>query len=72
MGILEETKVTQVINRLENTRSLLEEVKNTDQRFKEDFTKINKSLEGFTKQLKEIQRQLNVENLGESKLQPNK
>lgn len=66
MGILEESKVVQVINRLENTRELLNEVNSADKRFNDKITVMTKELASFEKQLAEIKRQLNVENLGVS------
>jgi hypothetical protein len=64
MGILEETKVAQVINRLENSRSLLDEINEKDNRFKEAINQIIKKLAGFEKELGAIKEQLNIENLG--------
>jgi DNA-binding IscR family transcriptional regulator len=67
MGILEETKVAQVINRLEDTRALLTEMNTQDNRFNEKITQINNKLAGFEKELREIKEQLNIENLGVKK-----
>ena len=64
MGILEETKVAQVINRMEDTRGLLDEVNAIDGRFNEKISQIIKKLGGFEKELAVIKEQLNVENLG--------
>jgi hypothetical protein len=64
MGILEESKVAQVINRLEDTRALLNEVSVVDNRFNEKVTLIIKTLTGFEKELWQVKEQLNVENLG--------
>ncbi len=64
MGTIEETKVIQAINRLEDARYLLNEVSKKDNRFVEKFSGINAELEKFEKQLQEIQEKLNVENLG--------
>lgn len=64
MSTIEETKVIQAINRLEDARSLLNEVSKKDNRFSEKFSGMNVELEKFEKQLREIQEKLNVENLG--------
>lgn len=64
MGTIEETKVIQAINRLEDARILLNEVCKKDNRFMEKFSAINNELDKFEKQLREIQEKLNVENLG--------
>jgi hypothetical protein len=64
MSTIEETKVIQAINRLEDARTLLNEVSNKDNRFSEKFSGMNSELEKFEKQLREIQEKLNVENLG--------
>ncbi|MGE5583542.1 MAG: hypothetical protein ACM3X9_13555 [Bacillota bacterium] len=64
MGILEESKVAQVINRLESTKGLLREINEKDPRFKEKFSQMINKLEGYEKELWEIKKQLNVENLG--------
>jgi hypothetical protein len=64
MSTIEETKVIQAINRLEDARSLLSEVSKKDNRFSERFTAINTDLDKFEKQLREIREKLNVENLG--------
>ena len=64
MGTIEETKIIQAINRLEDTCYLLNEVSKKDNRFSEKFAAINSELEKFQKQLREIQEKLNVENLG--------
>jgi hypothetical protein len=64
MGTIEETKVIQAINRLEDACYLLNEVSKNDNRFNERFTVMNSELEKFQKQLREIQEKLNVENLG--------
>jgi len=64
MGILEAAKVVQVINRMDNTRALLDEVNQKDERFKGKLAQIIKKLEGFEKELGEIKEQLNIENLG--------
>ncbi|HBE78399.1 MAG TPA: hypothetical protein DDW65_11575 [Firmicutes bacterium] len=64
MGTIEETKVIQAINRLEDAQALLNEVSKKDNRFNEKFAKINSDLENFESQLREIREKLNVENLG--------
>jgi hypothetical protein len=64
MGILEETRVVQVMNRLEDTRALLQEMTAKDGRFNEKITQIVKMLTAFEKELSAIKEQLNVENLG--------
>jgi hypothetical protein len=64
VGILEESKIVQVINRLESTKELLDEVNGADNRFKEIFTPITKTLAGYEKDLTIIKEQLDIENLG--------
>lgn len=64
MGVLEEMKVVQIINRMESARGLLDEVNSADNRFNEKIAPMNKKLAGFEKELAEIKKQLNVENLG--------
>ncbi|MGE5581954.1 MAG: hypothetical protein ACM3X9_05380 [Bacillota bacterium] len=64
MGTIEETKVIQAINRLEDARSLLTEVSRKDNRFSEKFAAINNELDKFEQQLREIRERLNIENLG--------
>jgi predicted nucleic acid-binding Zn-ribbon protein len=64
MSTIEETKVIQAINRLEDARNLLSEVGRKDNRFSEKFNGMNSELEKFEKQLQEIREKLNVENLG--------
>jgi hypothetical protein len=64
MGILEEARVAQVINRMEDARALLEEVNTIDGRFNEKISLFAKKLAGFEKELSIIKEQLNVENLG--------
>jgi wobble nucleotide-excising tRNase len=64
MGILEESKVVQVINRLESTRELLNEVNAVDSRFNEKISQMTKKLTEYEKDLAEIKKQLNIENLG--------
>jgi DNA integrity scanning protein DisA with diadenylate cyclase activity len=64
MGLLEESKVAQVINRFEDTRTLLNDVNAVDNRFNEKISKIIQTLEGYEKELGQIKEQLNVENLG--------
>jgi predicted nucleic acid-binding Zn-ribbon protein len=64
MGVLEETKVIQVINRIEDIRHLLNEVGNRDNRYSKTFSQMNETLEKFEAELAEIRRAMNVENLG--------
>lgn len=64
MGVLEETKVTQAANRLESARQLLEEIGKQDNRFNNSFTKIIAELGKFEEELRQISKNLNVENLG--------
>ena len=64
MSTVEEMKVAQAINRLEDARKLLSEVSEKDNRFHEKFSGMNGNLEKFEQELREIQDQLNVENLG--------
>jgi septation ring formation regulator EzrA len=64
MGVLEETKVIQVINRIEDIRHLLNEVGNKDNRYTKIFSQMNETLEKFEADLTEIRRAMNIENLG--------
>ncbi|HEX3046460.1 MAG TPA: hypothetical protein VHY08_17010 [Bacillota bacterium] len=64
MGVLEETKVIQVINRIEDIRHLLNEVGSKDNRYSKIFSQMNETLEKFEVDLAEIRRAMNVENLG--------
>ena len=64
MSTVEEMKVIQAINRLEDARKLLNEVCQKDNRFNEKFNGMNGNLEKFEQDLREIQEKLNVENLG--------
>jgi wobble nucleotide-excising tRNase len=64
MGVLEEMKVVQIINRMESARELLDAVNAADSRFNEKIAPMNQKLAGFEKELAEIKTQLNVENLG--------
>ena len=64
MGILEETRIAQVMNRLEDTRALLQEIEAKDDRFNEKITQMINKLTAFEKELSEIKEQLNIENLG--------
>ncbi|HBF37342.1 MAG TPA: hypothetical protein DDW50_08470 [Firmicutes bacterium] len=64
MSTVEEMKVIQAINRLEDARKLLSEVCQKDNRFNEKFNGMNGNLERFEQELREIQDRLNVENLG--------
>jgi hypothetical protein len=67
MGILEETKVTQVINRMENTRAFLNEINENDKRFKEEINQMITKIAEFEKELGSIKEQLSIENLGVKK-----
>ncbi len=64
MGILEESKVAQVINRLEDTRSLLNDINAVDNRFNDKIAKMLQTITEYQKELGNIKEQLNVENLG--------
>ncbi len=64
MSTVEEMKVIQAINRLEDARKLLNEVCQKDNRFNEKFNGMSGNLEKFEQDLREIQAKLNVENLG--------
>lgn len=64
MSVLEEIKVTQAVNRLESARQLLEEIGKLDNRFSNSFTKIIAELGKFEEELRQISKNLNVENLG--------
>ncbi len=64
MGILEESKVAQVINRLEDTRSLLNDINAVDNRFNDKIAKMLQTITEYQKDLGNIKEQLNVENLG--------
>ncbi len=64
MGLIEESKVAQVINRFEDACSLLNEITAEDNRFNEKITKIIQTLTEYEKELGKIKEQLNVENLG--------
>lgn len=64
MGVLEETKVIQVINRIEDIRHLLNEVGSKDNRYTKTFSQMSETLEKFEVDLAEIRRAMNVENLG--------
>ncbi len=64
MGVLEETKVIQVINRIEDIRHLLNEVGTKDNRYSKTFSQMNETLEKFEADLAEIRQAMNVENLG--------
>lgn len=64
MSVLEEIKVTQAANRLESARQLLEEIGKLDNRFSNSFTKIIAELGKFEEELRQISKNLNVENLG--------
>jgi hypothetical protein len=64
MGILEESKVAQVINRLEDTRSLLNDINAVDNRFNDKIAKMLQTITEYERDLGNIKEQLNVENLG--------
>jgi hypothetical protein len=64
VSVLEEIKVTQAVNRLESARQLLEEIGKLDNRFSNSFTKIIAELGKFEEELRQISKNLNVENLG--------
>lgn len=64
MGILEESKVAQVINRLEDTRSLLNDINAVDNRFNDKIAKMLQTITEYEKDLGNVKEQLNVENLG--------
>ncbi len=64
MGILEESKVAQVINRLEDTRSLLNDINAVDNRFNDKIAKMLQTITEYQQELGNIKEQLNVENLG--------
>jgi septation ring formation regulator EzrA len=64
MGVLEETKVIQVINRIEDIRHLLNEVGSKDGRYSQTFSQMNETLEKFETDLSDIRRAMNIENLG--------
>ncbi len=64
MGILEESKVAQVINRLEDTRSLLNDINAVDNRFNDKIAQMLQTITEYQKELGNIKEQLNVENLG--------
>lgn len=68
MGTLEQTKVLQAIHRLENIRSLLNEVCQVDARYEKKFTAINMTLHQFGEELQGISEQLLIENLGKKDL----
>ena len=64
MGVLEETKIIQAINRFEDTRLLLNEVGRNDPRFSKRVNEIIEELKKFESELAEIRDQMNIENLG--------
>ena len=64
MSVLEETKVVQAINRLENTCSLLNEVGRSDNRFSKQFSDMIAELKKFQEELSVVRQTLNIENLG--------
>ena len=68
MSTIEETKVIQSINRLEDARRLLNEVNRKDNRFAEKFSAITSQLEKYEEYLREIQSKLNIENLGHKEM----
>ncbi|MCL6588918.1 MAG: hypothetical protein K6U80_03095 [Firmicutes bacterium] len=64
MGVLEETKIIQVINRIEDIRHLLNDVGSKDGRYTQTFLQMNETLEKFEAELSEIRQAMNIENLG--------
>jgi hypothetical protein len=72
VSVLEETKIVQAINRLENTCLLLGEVGRSDDRFTKRFTEIITELKKFQEELSKIRLNLNIENLGKKNPQHNK
>ena len=64
MGLVEESKVAQAMNRFEDTRALLNDVNTVDNRFNEKISKMIQTLAEYEKELAQIKEQLNVENLG--------
>lgn len=64
MSVLEETKVVQAINRLENTCLLLNEVGRSDNRFSKQFSEMVAELKKFQDELSIVRQTLNIENLG--------
>ncbi|HBF36915.1 MAG TPA: hypothetical protein DDW50_06300 [Firmicutes bacterium] len=70
MGLIEESKVAQAINRFEDTRALLNDVNTVDNRFSEKITQMIQTLVGYEKELGQIKEQLNVENLGVKENRP--
>lgn len=68
MGTLEQTKVLQAINRLENIRGLLNEVGIRDTRYERKFAAINEALLQFSAELRDISERMLIENLGKKEL----
>lgn len=66
MGTLEQTKVVQAMNRLEDIRNLLNEVSKQDNRYERKFAVINTALRQFGEELHDISEQLQIENLGKN------
>lgn len=64
MGVLEETKIIQAINRLEDIHALLGDVGRSDNRYSKRFSEINDELKRFQAELDEIRKAMNIENLG--------
>jgi len=64
LSVLEEVKVRQAINRLENTCLLLSEVGRSDNRFSKQFSEMVAELKKFQDELSAIRQTLNIENLG--------
>ncbi len=64
MSVLEETKVVQAINRLENTCLLLNDVGRSDNRFSKQFSEMVAELKKFQDELSIVRQTLNIENLG--------
>lgn len=64
MGVLEETKIIQAINRFEDTRLLLNDVGRNDPRFTKRFNEMIEEMKKFESELAEIRDRMNIENLG--------
>jgi hypothetical protein len=64
VSVLEETKVVQAINRLENTCLLLNDVGRSDNRFSKQFSEMVAELKKFQDELSIVRQTLNIENLG--------
>lgn len=66
MGTLEQTKVIQAMNRLEDIRCLLNEVSKQDTRYERKFAEMNTALRQFGEELQDISEQMLIENLGKN------